>query len=330
MATHYSGALVRGGRILLLAFMAVLCASVPASADVPFDGPAAGGAEAHAAFRLAGWHWGSGRITYYNAARGSRWAVDQAVKAWNRSGARVKFVAVRRSRARLLIRYHGSRGCLPFAYAQPVYDQSRRVARAQVVIPRPHSRDSFCSRWGQALVVTHELGHVLGLGHESRRCATMNPSTTGLIPGECRLQPEWRWHCRLLEADDVRGVVRLYGGRVKPRPPQVCDIIGPPSPVTDLAATPVGGGQVDVAFTRPAQPALPPYMRPQRERYSAAMAVGACPPQDLYAPEWNVPVGGRQTTQLYAEVPGIHCVSVWAQDGAGRLSAPVSVTVEVI
>lgn len=322
---------MRGGRILLLALVSLILASPPASArtTTPFDGPAAGNPKAHTAFRLAGWHWRSGRITYHNAARRSRWAVEQAVKAWNDSGARVKFVAVRRSRARLVIRYHRSRACLPYAYAQPLYDQSLRVARAEVVIPRPHAGNSFCSRWGQALVVTHELGHVLGLGHEGRRCATMNPSTTGLIPGECRLQPDWRWHCGLLETDDVRGAVRLYGGRVKPRPPRLCDIIGPPSPVTELTVTAVGLGQVDVAFNRPAQPALPPHLRPQRERFAAAVAAGACPPPAPYALEWGVSVGGRQTTQLYAEAPGTHCVSVRAQDAAGRPSTPVTATVEV-
>ncbi|HET9738915.1 MAG TPA: matrixin family metalloprotease [Solirubrobacteraceae bacterium] len=321
---------MRAGWILVLALVALLTASAPASARVvPFDGPAAGGAQAHAAFKLAGWRWSRGRITYYNGAHRSGWSVHQAVKAWNRSGARVKFVAAGRSRARLVIRYHRARGCLPYAYAQPLYDGSGRVARAEVVIPRPHARNAFCTRWGQALVVAHELGHVLGLGHESRRCATMNPQTTGLTPGECPLQPEWRWHCGLLEADDVRGAVRIYGGRVKPRPPRLCDLIGPPAPVTDLTATPVGEGQVDIAFTRPPQPSFPAHVSGQPEAYGVAMAAGTCPPPDPWTPRWNVAVGGRQAAQLYADAPGPHCVSVWAYDRAGRRSTPATVTVEV-
>ena len=314
----------------MLALSALLLASAPADARTtrPFDGPAAGDAVAHAAFRLAGWHWSSGRIRYYNGARGSRWAVTQAVKAWNESGARVRFVAVNQSRARLVIRYHRARGCLPYAYAQPLYDWSGRVARAEVVIPRPHARNAFCSRWGQALVVAHELGHVLGLGHERRRCATMNPATTGLAPGQCPLPPEWRWHCGLLEADDVRGAVRLYGGSVKPRPPRLCDIIGPAAAVTELTAT-AFPGRVDLAFTRPQQPELPAHIEPQPEAFTAAIAPGACPPPDFLTLYWKVPVGGRQTTQLYADAPGSHCVAVWAYDRADRRSAPATVTVQV-
>ena len=267
---------MRAGWILVLGLVAFLAASAPASArSAPFDGPAAGAAQAQAAFKLAGWRWSRARITYYNAARKSRWSVLQAVKAWNGSGARVKFVASTRSRARLVIRYHRARSCLPYAYAQPLYDSSGRVALAEVVIPRPHARNPFCTRWGQALVVAHELGHVLGLGHEGRRCATMNPETTGLTPGECPLQPGWRWQCGLFEADDVRGAVSLYGGRVKPRPPRLCDLIGPPAPVTDLTAAAAGAGQVDVAFTRPPQPTLPAHMTGQPETYGMAMAAGA-------------------------------------------------------
>ncbi len=322
---------MRAGRILVVALAALLLASASASARTatPFDGPPAAGPEAHAAFKLAGWYWGSGRITYYNAARKSRWSVLQGVKAWNESGAKVKFVAAGRSRARLVIRYHRARSCLPYAYAQPLYGSSRRVVRAEVVIPRPNARNPFCSQWGQALVVAHELGHVLGLGHETRRCATMNPATTGLTPGECRLQPEWRWHCRLLEADDVRGAVKLYGGRVKRRPPRLCDLIGPPAPVTGLTATAAGANVVDIAFTRPSQPPVPAHMAPQRQGFMATMAAGTCPPKQPWTSPWQVAVGGRQTTQLYADAPGPHCVSVWAQDAVGRLSAPATVTVEV-
>ena len=200
------------------------------------------------------------------------------MKAWNKSGAKVKFVETSRSRARLVIRYFPTRECVGFAYAQPLYDASRRVARAEVVIPRPRATNAFCSRWGQALVVAHELGHVLGLGHEGRRCATMNPATTGLAPAGCPSQPEWRWHCRLLEADDVRGAVRLYGGRVKPRPERVCDLLQPPAPLSGLVATPSPAGfqQVDVSFVRPAQPQRLPFMRRRQERYSATITPGAC------------------------------------------------------
>ena len=329
---HYSCGLVRAGRILVLALAALSLTSAPATARTPqpFDGPAAS-ALAHVAFKHAGWRWSNRRIAYYNAARKSRWAVEQAVKAWNESGAKVKFVAVGRSRARLLIRYHRSRACLPYAYAQPLYDASGRVAYAEVVIPRPRERNAFCTRWGQALVVAHELGHVLGLGHEGRRCATMNPATTGLSPSGCPPQPDWRWHCRLLEADDVRGAVKLYGGRVKPRPQRLCDLLGPPAPVTGLTATPSRGGfeQVDVAFVRPAQPALLAFMNRQQQRFSATMAPGACPPDSVYSETWTVAVGATQTTTLYAQAPGPHCVSVWARDGVGRVSAPASVTVEV-
>jgi hypothetical protein len=316
----------------VLALAALLLATAPAGARTatPFDGPPAGAPQAHAAFKLAGWQWRSGRITYYNAARRSRWAVRQAVRAWNASGAKVRFVAASRARARLLIRYHPARGCLPYAYAQPLYDSSRRVARAQVVIPRPHPRNSFCSRWGHALVVTHELGHVLGLGHETRRCATMNPETTGLAPGRCPLQPEWRWHCGLLEADDVRGAVRLYGGRVDPRPPRLCDLVGPPAPVTDLTAAAAGDNAVDVAFIRPSKTVLPEHVRPtELETFAVAMAPGACPARSPLGSPWSVAVGARQLTQLTAQAPGSHCVSVWARDATGRLSAPVTVPVEV-
>lgn len=324
--------LVRAGRILVLALAALLLTSAPASAraTMPFDGPTAA-PKAQAAFKFAGWRWSSGRIRYYNAARRSHWAVEQAVKAWNQSGARVKFVETSRSRARLVIRYLPTRQCVGFAYAQPVYDASRRVARAEVVIPRPRSTNAFCSRWGQALVVAHELGHVLGLGHEGRRCATMNAATTGLVPAGCPPQPEWRWHCRLLEADDVRGAVRLYGGRVKPRPPRLCDLLRPPAPVTGLAATPspAGFGQVDVSFARPAQPQRLPFMRRQQEQFAATIAPGACPTESGFSEAWTVGVGATQTTTLYAQAPGSHCVSVWAQDGVGRLGAPVTAPVQV-
>ena len=75
-----------------------------------------------------------------------------------------------------------------------------------------------------ALVVAHELGHVLGLGHEDRICATMNSYLVDGHTEHCPAAPQGMWVCRLLRVDDVRGAVRLYGGTVRPiRGPEFCN-----------------------------------------------------------------------------------------------------------
>jgi hypothetical protein len=78
-------------------------------------------------------------------------------------------------------------------------------------------------RYTMALVVAHELGHVLGLGHEMHVCATMNPTLVVDHPEHCPAPPRGMWVCRLLRADDVRGAVSLYGGSVRAiRGPEFC------------------------------------------------------------------------------------------------------------
>ena len=66
------------------------------------------------------------------------------------------------------------------------------------------------------LVIAHELGHIMGLNHETRRCATMNPS----VAERCGKTPP----CTILQADDVRGAIARYGGRARTRPRELCPL----------------------------------------------------------------------------------------------------------
>jgi hypothetical protein len=165
------------------------------------------------AYRLEGGRWPTTTITYYNEVPAYTWAVDSAAFAWNSSGARVRFLKSSRRDAKVLL------GIRWFKIAGEARLQrlNGRIVGAQVGIR------SGEDRYAMALVVTHELGHVLGLDHELASCATMNPYLVGNHPEHCPAAPPGTWVCRLLRADDVRGAVSLYGGSVRAiRGPEFC------------------------------------------------------------------------------------------------------------
>jgi len=165
------------------------------------------------AYQLEGGRWPTPTITYFNEVPAYAWAVDSAAYAWNTSGARVQFRKSSRREAKVLV---GIRWFKAAGDAN-VQRSNRRFVSAKVGI------QSGQDRYTMALVVAHELGHVLGLDHEDRVCATMN---TYLFEGHtqhCPAAPEGMWVCRLLRGDDVRGAVKLYGGTVRPiRGPEFC------------------------------------------------------------------------------------------------------------
>ena len=158
------------------------------------------------AYRFEGVKWPTHTITYFTETPAYAWPVDTAAYTWNTSGVRIQFVKSPRASAKVLvgIRWYKQAG------DALVHSLDGTIVRAEVGIQTGHDR------YEMALIVAHELGHVLGLDHETRACATMNPTVGNDHTTLCPAPPSGMWTCRLLQPDDVRGAVKLYGGRVRP------------------------------------------------------------------------------------------------------------------
>ena len=309
----------RAGRTCLQACAAALIALVGVvAAPAPAD-----------AYRKLG-HRFAGPLTYHTTMPAHRGAVRAAAQAWNRSGVRISLKEVSRSRAKVLV----------VPYNLPCGGDARiasgRLLRASRMRLAKSGRECT-DRYSMTIVAAHEFGHILGLNHEDRRCATMNTSAGRTGGAGCSLDRPWEWRCRILEPDDVRGAVAIYGGRArKARSPAGCPLYSAAPPVTGLAAAADEFGTVKISFRRGPNASLPSFLGGFGWSWKAVVAKNACRsdasqngPSPNYA--WTVGVGGIQTDEQYVDsVPGArYCVTVVSIDAASRPSAPASVWVEV-
>ncbi|HEX4732897.1 MAG TPA: matrixin family metalloprotease [Thermoleophilaceae bacterium] len=177
---------MRGRLVAIAAAGCVLAALLPASAG---------------AYVVGGKPWPATTITYYVAAKAYAGPVNRAARIWNRADVGVEFSRASRSQADVVVAYGGPRcaGYSPVGFGG--WDEST-VSRL----------GAGCSKAFITLTAVHELGHVLGLDHEYRKCARMNWtfSKTG-TPVRCRQGHSLSyWLEHPLEPDDIRGARALY------------------------------------------------------------------------------------------------------------------------
>jgi hypothetical protein len=212
----------------------------------------------------------------------------------------VRFRRVARARAQLLI-LEDQRGAesdrgLAHGFASVGYQPRNRVTVGR-----------GARGVGVVGLVAHELGHVLGLIHEDRRCALMN---TGFW-SRCLPAPT----CSILQRDDVRGAIRRYGGRPRPLRPELC----PPAPVALSVARDAETGRLQAAVTLPQADVAGVVTR---------RAVGRCPARPTLVFDGREASAGS-VVQVDVSPRGTFvgletqtlCVRAWTYDATGRISA---------
>jgi hypothetical protein len=254
------------------------------------------------AYRLDGIPW-PGRpatITYWNGT-GYKAQVTQAARAWNASGARVRFLPASKRRAAVRIVYD----------PRPAFGPSGLAHGSASVGYQPRNRITLgrgARGVGAVGVIAHELGHVLGLVHDDRRCATMNSAAWS----RCGLPPS----CSILQPDDVRGAIARYGGRVRPLAPELC----PPAPAGLALQRDTESGKFLAAITVSTAPGVVGAIEQD--------AVGRCPESaggivrgQLAAPGASFVVDVTPRGPFVGLGGGMLCVRAWSFDDTGRVSA---------
>lgn len=290
-------------RAILTAVVGItLTATVPAAAD-----------------NAPGPKWPGHTIRYFNAMPAKfDWTVRAATSNWNRSGAKVRFKEVsRRSAAQVTIAFGDTKGFAGYATIGP-----QRGAYAHLA---PYQRaggggpDPVLGR-----LLTHELGHVIGLDHVGQSgCKVMAPT-----PGNgCAEPPTGYYNCSWLAADDIRAAISLYGGKVRKPAAKYC-LLEPRPAALDVRI--VGGDSVttpaEISWTVPA--GVRPGATVSVRVYEASRCTGNTDAPWLDG-DSGIPVaqGSWQDQTSYAARAGSYCYEVVVSNRFGLESAPARLLV---
>ena len=180
--------------------------------------------------------WPTLRIPYYETIPAKwQWALDDAIKRWHLTGAKIRFVKVSSaSKARLLIQYgetYGADGIGTLGYNP----WGKNILHLSTSYKTINAYDPTMRAWA-ARLFAHELGHNLGYDHVSGTCQLMVPVFT--IGGSCGPltdTPGW-YRCDYIDKTLRTRHVRWYGGSAQAGP-RACLFEKVPSAVQELKAT---------------------------------------------------------------------------------------------